>query len=33
VGLRKIPMVGDGNGFLEEALNRWVEARKFLKGW
>jgi len=27
------PKGWSGDGFLEEALNRWVEIRKFLKVW
>jgi len=30
-GLRKIPRVVGEDGFLWEALNRWVETGKFLK--
>ena len=26
------PKVGDGDGFLQEAINRWVDTRKFIKG-
>jgi len=32
-GLKKIPRVEGGDGFLYEAIDKWVEIRKFLKVW
>lgn len=29
----KLPRVGGGDGFLQEALNEWVETENFLKVW